>query len=599
MPRPQEDVPERCQGRGEFTFPPALVLAIVLGVTFLAYSRTLKYDFVYDDRGIILDNPDVHSWRYLPRYFAGHVWSGVMPRELENYYRPVFLVWFRLNDMLFGAHSSGWHFTTILLHLLVTLLVYRLAFRLTDDRLSSGIAALLFGLHPVHIEAVSWISGVTEPLLGALLLPAFLCYLRWRDGPAKGKRWLALSLAFFALAMLAKETALVLPAVILVYELLFRPRREGRDAGRLLPGALRPVLPYLALLPPYVLVRGWALKGLSHIATPLPVTTLLFTWPSLLWFWARHLVWPVGLSTFYDLPAVSHPDARNFTLPAIGVLLLLLLLARLAQRSRAVAFACAWLVLPLLPVLDIRVFLRDNFAQDRYLYLPSIGLAIMGGLALRRLDFARFQFRGQPLLPLLLSALLGVVMTLSVAGQSAYFANENAFYTHNLQAVPRSKLVKANLGALWGEQGRYDEAVRLFQEILRDEPKDWSAAYNLGYTYYRLGKLDDAERYLRRAIALNPEKPDQFLYLGVTLFKRGRMAEAQAAIRRAILIRPNGHGYHFALGLVLKISGDVPGAVDAFRTELMYYPEESAARDQIAEIEARVPGASPAQSRRP
>ena len=86
------------------------------------------------------------------------------------------------------------------------------------------------------------------------------------------------------------------------------------------------------------------------------------------------------------------------------------------------------------------------------------------------------------------------------------------------------------------------------------------------------------------------------------LVEKGHAAsrsEAQAAIRRAILIRPNGHGYHFALGLVLKISGDVPGAVDAFRTELMYYPEESAARDQIAEIEARVPGASPAQSRRP
>jgi len=596
---PQEEIPARCQGRGEFTFPPVLVLAIVLGLTFLAYSGTLQYAFVHDDRGQILDNPDVHSWRFLPRYFAGHVWSGVMPSELGNYYRPVFLLWLRLNDMLFGAHPSGWHFTTVFLHVLVTLLVYRLAFRVTDDRWAAGIAALLFGLHPVHIEAVSWISGVTEPLLGALLVPAFLCYLRRHDSPAKGKHWLALSLAFYALAMLAKETALVLPAVILLYELLYRPPRKGRGDGRLFPGALRSVLPYLALVPPYLLARVWALKGLSHTATPLPVSTLLFTWPSLLWFWARHLIWPVGLSTFYDLPAVSHPGLRNFTLPAIGVLLLLLLLALVARRSRAVAFACAWLVLPLLPVLDIRVFVNDNFAQDRYLYLPSIGLAIMGGLALRRLDLARLQFRGQPLLPILLSALLGGVMAFGVARQSAYFANETAFYTHNLRAAPRSKLAKVNLGALRGEQGRYDEAARLFLDILRDEPDDWLATYNLGYTYYRLGELDDAERTLRRAIAINPEKPDQFLYLGVTLFKRGRMVEAQAAIRRAIRIRPNGHGYHFALGMVLKSSGDFPAAVDAFRTELACYPQESAARDQIAEIEARVAGSSPAGSRRP
>src|SRR5690349_17865714 len=141
------------------------VIAMVFALTFAAYAPTLRYQFVHDDRGQIVENPAVHSWAAVPTYFTAQVWAGVMPEEVGNYYRPLFLMWLRINNVIFGNHAWGWHLTTVLAHILATLLVYLLACRLGVGREVSLAAALLFGLHPAHIEAVAWISGVTEPLL--------------------------------------------------------------------------------------------------------------------------------------------------------------------------------------------------------------------------------------------------------------------------------------------------------------------------------------------------------------------------------------------------------------------------------------------------
>ena len=196
-------------------------IAVVLALTFAVYIPTLRYQFVHDDRGQIVENPAVHSWHAVPTYFTAHVWAAVMPEELGNYYRPLFLLWLRINDAVFGNQAWGWHLTTILAHVLTTLLVYLLAWRLGIGRDVALLAALIFGLHPAHIEAVAWISGVTEPLLGILLIASFLAYVQSRIEGARALKWKVISLVLFALAMLEKETALILPGLLLVYEWIF------------------------------------------------------------------------------------------------------------------------------------------------------------------------------------------------------------------------------------------------------------------------------------------------------------------------------------------------------------------------------------------
>ena len=333
-------------------------IAAVLVLTFAVYIPTLRYQFVHDDRGQIVENSAVHSWRFVPSYFTSQVWAGVMPGELGNYYRPLFLLWLRINHAAFGTHAWGWHLTTVLAHVLTTLLAYVLALSLGVSEDAALVAALVFGLHPAHIEAVAWISGATEPLLGVLLIPSFLSYVRWRRTSRRNRR--LASVVLFALALGEKETAMILPGLLLAYDWIFSsghpcPRCHENDsppqpeegwgvvgAGTTtrpttpdpsLPrrgisarndslfqsssAALRRIWPFLLVIALYLPARFYALKALSHPVTPISKAQLAFTWPSLICFWIRHLILPVGLITFYDFPAVLQPTLRNFTFPLL------------------------------------------------------------------------------------------------------------------------------------------------------------------------------------------------------------------------------------------------------------------------------------------
>jgi hypothetical protein len=569
--------------------PSWLGIAAVLVLTFAVYSPTLRYQFVHDDRGQIVENPAVHSWRAVPSYFTSYVWAGVLPGQLGNYYRPLFLLWLRINEVICGSHAWGWHLSTILAHLLTTFLVYLLAERVAISRDVALLAALIFGLHPAHIEAVAWISGVTEPLLGVLFIGSFLCYLQAQRGGERALRWKVSSLVLFALAMLEKETALIFAGLLAVYEWIAGPAWGGplhpRKVLAWCGGAIRKIWPYLFLILLYLPARIHALKGFSHTVTPIGPEQVLLTWPSLVWFWIRHLVWPVGLSTFYDFPAVTHPALSDFTLPAILVVCTGIVLLACARRSRTVAFFAAWLVLPLIPLLNIRVFMADDFAHDRYLYLPSVGLAVLVAVALKKACVGQPRWLGMPVSLLVTATCLAAALGYGTFAQSFYFKDNLTFYAYNLAKAPHNRYGQVNYAAVLGEQGRYGPAWETLSDVVRRNPAFWPAVYNLAFTYYKLGNLPEAERYFLEAIRISPNRPDAYAYLGLTHFRMGRAEEAIADVRQAIAIRPNGSGYHFELGVMLKTQHDLKGALREFQTELANNPEERAAAEQVTEIE--------------
>jgi len=624
-------------------------IGVVLVLTFAVYIPTLRYQFVHDDRGQIVENPAVHSWRFVPSYFTSQVWAGVMPGELGNYYRPLFLLWLRINHAAFGNHAWGWHLTTILAHVLTTLLAYLLALCLGVSGDAALVAALVFGLHPAHIEAVAWISGSTEPLLGVLLIASFISYVRWRR--TSRRDWRLASVVLFALALAEKETAMILPGLLLAYEWIFAncgtqpstgARAEsmtaipllGKEGLGVVPGmrppppapppaeegshfrsvsaALRGVWPFLLVVLLYLPARIYALKALSHAVTPLNLSQLAFTWPSLIWFWIRHLIWPVGLSTFYDFPAVLHPTLRNFTFPLIFDVCVAAGLLGVVRRSRSAAFSAVWLVLPLIPLLDLRVFVADDFAHDRYLYLPSVGLAILAGLGLRKLcargpqasradlkvsapdvvvpgTWGRAsQWLGMPGALLAASLCLAAVLAYGTVTQSYYFRDSLTFYAYNNFMAPHNLAAETNYGTILAERGMYASALEEFNEVAGHDPSYWPAVYNLGLTHYKMGRLPEAEKYFREAIRIDPHKADEYFYLGMTLLKSGRTEEAIVSTRRAIALNPAGFAYHFALGAMLRAQGDFPGALREFKEELAVNPEQQAAAAQIEEIEKQL-----------
>jgi len=582
-----------------------IALAVGLGLAFIAYCGTLAFDFAYDDRSQVLGNPWIRAWHYVPRYFTTNVWGFHNPNVLGNYYRPLFFVWLRVNYVLFGLRPWGWHLTSVLAHLGVTLLVYYLAASITEDRLTAAVAAAIFGVHPVHIEAVAWVSGVTDPSMALALIPSFLCYLRLRKrGPQAGV-WLVASLTLYALALLAKETAIVLPLLVFAYEWIYRPPggeapRQGVAARFASP--LRSSLPYLAFVPLYLLARTAALKGLGHTITPLPLTTIIFTWPSLLWFYLRLLMWPFGLSPCYDTPYASHPDFFNCFLPAVAVASVAFLVRVWARRmaagqppelsaarSRAIALAVAWLLVPILPLLNLSVFPRGDITHDRYLYLPSVGFVILAGLALRGVRWGQRTLLGQPAFQMGAALALVILLAVGTVRQSLMWADDLLLYSRGVSVAPGNRIVRMNLAIVACERGLYGTGIAIYKDLIAQHPDFWLPYYNLGYTYYKLGNLSEADRYLRQAAELNLLGSSTFLYLGLTRMKMGRLHEAEPLIRQALASAPDGSPvYHFALGIVLKAEGDLPGAQEEFRAELAVSPDEQAALEQLAEVESRL-----------
>ena len=292
--------------------------AVVLAL--LVFTGTLAYPFVDDDRLMVVNNIELHAWTQVPHYFVDDAWGHSGHDVTSDYYRPAQLLFLRLNYAWFALEPGGYHAAILALHALATLLVFLVVLRMLRDRLTAGIAALIFAVHPIHVEPAVWISGATESQLAVLFLTALLCYLTWReraDSGAEGaQKWLAFSLLAYALALLTKESAVLLGAFFLIYE--FRRQPPGSMVARAWR-MLRVLWPYGAVVAVYLAARTYALRDAPPNGSGASLASILFSLPQVFAFDLRKLLWPLPLSIFYPLQLITRPNLFNFVLPLVGI----------------------------------------------------------------------------------------------------------------------------------------------------------------------------------------------------------------------------------------------------------------------------------------
>jgi Tfp pilus assembly protein PilF len=589
----------------------------ILAATFISYAGTLALGFVFDDHVLIETNASIRSWRYFPDYFASHIWSSRYPHMLANYYRPLFLTWLRLNDSLFGLRPWGWHLTSVLVHAAVTCLVFLLALRLTRDGWVAGTAGLIFGLHPVHVEAVADITSIQEPLSTLFILATVLTSFSGRTPKAR-LRWIAASLLCMAAALLSKESGMVLPVLIMGFAGIYSSE-GGREVapisiGGRLRAALVTSIPYWAVLTAYVPLRIWALKGFAHLITPLPLSQVVLTIPSVLLFYLRLLIWPSGLSCYYDTPYISSVTWQGFVVPA-GILVVVLTggafwcgRARWTSHweSKALAFTALWMGVTLLPVLNFRLLPAGEIAHDRYVYLPSVGFAILVAMALRRaMGAGSFRQAGLrrassepfrwPIAVLVGALLLFGAMGYATVRQSLFWADDLTLNNRAHQIAPHNVSATTSLAAAVAQRGMDGTAMALYMQVLAVQPQFWRANVNLAYLYYAHGSFGQAAEYFRRACAADPVDGEQFLYLGMSLLRLGRATEAEQAVRTALLVRPNGRNYHLGLSMVMRGEGRLIEARQELERELAADPGNSQAKILLNEVEQQIRGGSETQ----
>jgi Flp pilus assembly protein TadD len=564
----------RVSDAGELRPRDWILLSAILLISALVYLPSLTFPFAADDASQILGNPRVHSWEYVPQYFKTHVWGHLSLGTGERgaaYYRPLFLLWELVGWNLFGANPVGWHFSALTLHIGATALVYFVARRVIQDPLGACAAALVFGVHPIHIEGVTWISGATEPLGAIPFLGSFLCWLRAYDSP-RPAAWRAGAVALYGMALLSKETTIILPLILVSYELLLR-RREG---------LVRRVLPFGAVALIYLAVRQIVLTGMAH--TPIPLSVLLFTWPSVLWFYVTHALIPFRLSLLYDLALVNRFSWSETGIPLLLVLATGAVVIWYTRANRAARFAAIFAVLAILPPLYLRAFSPVEIVHDRYLYLPSIGLCLLFGIALRQWPIR---------IGLPVTGVLTVVLGTLTIAESLPWSNETALFSHALQVAPHSWHARRQLAFALQRSQRCDDAMPLLAQILDASPDDYVAAFALGSCHFHKGQTDEAARMMHRVIALHPTFQQPYLLLAAILVRQGRIAEADEEWRQSRAVQLGDQPeptFHLVRAEILRARGDLQGAIAEYRKELEVQPANEEIVASLSQAEAAAAG---------
>jgi len=551
-----------------------LWLAGVLLVTLLTFVSTCTFGWVYDDPPQIPGNPDLR-WDRLGHLFAHHLWSSASGTGEARFYRPLLALWFLLNKTIFGLNPHWFHFTSILAHVLATALAFFIARKYFSHFAAALFAAAIFGLHPLQAESASWISAVNDPLAAALCFASFLACRRARNERHRAGLWWALAGAAFVLALLMKEVSAVLPAIALV-DLWFE---SSGDGGQKKGSAAILVAVYGVLGIGWLVLRHHVLGQFAATSSPIGWGTILLTAPKILLFQVCRAILPVGLSPHYDFRPVDASHLSQAWIPLIVFVVLALLAVLAARKARFLWAAYAWLLLPLLPSLNLRWVNEDDFVHDRYMYMSMLGVALLAGAGFSAFKRRWPENRVIPLLAVVLVAGLGFAS----AVQSQYWANDVYLFSRAVQVAPNNEWAQLNYGAALSAREKYADAAPHFARSYELRP-GWRAADYAGFAYEKSGDLALAERWLRLALQSNPTLADAWFGLGQIRLEQKQPAEATVFLQKAISLAPEADGFHYALGMALEQLSQNSAALEAYQTELRLDPYQMGARKAIERL---------------
>lgn len=511
-----------------------LIYTVTGIVAFCAFANTLGHEFVYDDNRQILRNPLIQNSELYGRALTSDVWAfkGGGDIAASNYFRPTFVAWMIVNWRLFGSSASGWHFTSVLLHVAVCLLLFAFLRRLGSEKTTAAAIAVLFAVHPVHVENVAWISGATDPLLSVFLLTSLILAQLYAEAQ-RGKRstvLLVLSVAAYLIAVGAKEIGLL---CVPLYWLIFR-NAEPEDSRSRYSG-IKLTLPYLAAAVVFFIMR---LRVLGAVVLPVedPVAggNAALTIPKVFVFYLRQIVFPVWLG-----PALPLRPVETFTLTDVVVPLIISAavvwgLWKLARQSFVQTFGLALFVLMLLPVLNPGNFGTEQLVHDRYLYLPLAGILLVVVPAIIRFAAADEGAAGRKLLAVVFGVVV-LVLGIKTLLYNRAWSDSGTLWRYAVTIDPGASYVWHQLGSATPSSL---EALEAFDRSLQIRP---NAVGFVGKSrsLIGLGRFEEAVAAARQAIVADPAHVNAFslfqAYEAETyaLANLRRYAEAEASLKLA------------------------------------------------------------------
>ena len=527
----------------------SVALIAILGIA--VYANSISGKFIWDDELLIENNAYVAHWSGIPKIFTSDWGAGAGTKY--TFYRPLTTLTFLLNYRLCRLDPRGYHLATVMLHILASLALYWFIQCLSGDRLLSFIASALYVTHPIHTEAVAYISGRVDSLAALFMLLAFAFYIKYlaRSRPAA----YLLAVLSFALAMLSKESAIIFPALLLLFHFSFR--KKVRPAA---------FMPFLGVAAFYAAARLF-LPGSVRLDIPNPGEALgrLPGFFAAIPAYVRLLFFPFGLHMEYGDKIFLFTDRKVILRLALAGSLLAYALSR-RKKHALLFFSTLWFFIALLPVSNI--YPVAFYMAEHYLYVPSIGFFII----LASVFSALFRMRNFKIAgAVLLFVLLGFYSCLTIR-QNNYWKEPIAFYEKTLEFAPESWRIHHDLAVAYGKAGKTDKAVAAFKKAILCK-SDFAVAHkNLALLYRDIGLRDEAIASLEKAIEIDPGFAPAYANLALIKSGMGNNEGAIALYAKALELDPGNKEAHYNMGDARSALGKRAAAIAAYTNAIAIDP---------------------------
>jgi tetratricopeptide (TPR) repeat protein len=558
-------------------------------VVFIVYLPSLGSGFIWDDDAYVTENATLKSFEGLER-----IWLD--PQATPQYYPLVFTT-FWAEYHLWGLHSAGYHFTNAALHATNAVLVWLVLRRLSIP--GAWLAAAAFGLHPVHVESVSWLAERKNVLSGCFYLLALCQFVGWRDAPASivesvGRRqsWWSYACGFglFVAALLSKSVTCSLPAVLL----LLQWWKTGRVTMRNV----------VALLPLFVVGALLAINTAWLERTHVGAEGTAFNWTIIerfliagaaFWSYVFALIWPVGFSFVYPRWTV-HADAWWPWVVTCCAIAVPVAIAVRYRRMSAPLVAVLFFGGTLLPALGfVNVYpMRYSFVADHFQYLASLGLLTLAAawwMQPRPAEDANFGALSPLRIPLRvrerIAAVVLVVAAVLTWQRQSVFHDSWALWSDTLRKNPTSMIANIQMGRLAAQRGDLVAAEQCFREGIRcrtDDLETHEFQTNLAHALSRQGRLAEAAAEFHEALKRKPDYPEALNGLANVKARQGDSLSAIELYRKSLAERPRNPIIRTNLGNAFATAGRLAEAEREYRLALDLERTSVAPRLELAKV---------------
>jgi protein O-mannosyl-transferase len=528
------------------------MLAGILLLTLIVYLPAFQNGFVWDDSVYIQRNPLIYTLD-LPTIFSSY---------LAGNYHPVTVLVHAIEYASFGFKESGYHIVNVLIHLANTLLVFYVIRKISSNLWIGLMTALLFGVHPLHVESVAWVSELKDLLYTLFFLLSLLAYLRYTD--QQKYKWYGLALVFFVLSALSKGMAVTLPVVLLLVD-YFKGRQLNQKVWI-------EKIPFFILALVFGIVAIYAQQSEAALhADSIPVMQrIIFAFYGYITY-LHKMILPVSLSAYYP-----YPIGAKDSIPAIyyGYVLVTLALAVVTwislKQTKKVFFGIAFftitifLVLKLLPV-------GYTVMADRYSYVASIGIFYLFAEGLSWLYFNKSNSSFK-ILAIALGAGFVSFYSYTTYQRCKVWENGLTLWTDTIHKNDNVHMAYLNRGVYHLDNKNLPAAEADLARSIELDPTYAKSYYNRGLVYQQQKKFDAALQDYNKAIQLNPTLANAYINRGNTYKNLNNIELALADYDRAIALDPSMLESYNNKGLLLQNMGNLQAALESYSKVLQLSP---------------------------